>query len=138
MGIVFREMCLSPWLMEFVSSMRIHKGSPIVPILSRINSVPCVDNYFFNIFLILSFHLRLGLPEGLFPADVPVKILKAHLLFSILATGPVHLSLLDLITLTMLGKRYKLWSSSLLSLFLSPFTSFGSKDSPQDPVFKYP
>ena len=26
--------------------------------------------------LILSSHLRLGLPEGLFTADVPVKILK--------------------------------------------------------------
>ena len=39
--------------------------------------------------LILSSHLRLGLPKGLFPAGVPVKILKELL--------PAHLSLLDLI-----------------------------------------
>ena len=34
--------------------------------------------------LILSSHLRLGLPKGLFPAGVPVKILKALLPSSIL------------------------------------------------------
>ena len=32
-----------------------------------------------RIILILSFRLRLGLPKGLFPAGVPVKILKALL-----------------------------------------------------------
>ena len=35
---------------------------------------------------------------------------------SILATWPAHLNLLDLITLTLLGEQYKLWSSSLWSL----------------------
>ena len=52
--------------------------------------------------LILSSHLRLGLPKGLFPVGLPVKILKALLPSSILATCPAHLSLLDLITLTVL------------------------------------
>ena len=36
--------------------------------------------------LTLSSHLRLGLPKGLFPVGEPVKILKALLSFSILAT----------------------------------------------------
>ena len=36
--------------------------------------------------LILSSHLRLGLPKDLFPAGLPVKILKALLLSSILDT----------------------------------------------------
>ena len=36
--------------------------------------------------LILCSHLRLSLPRGLFPADVPVKFLKALLPYSILAT----------------------------------------------------
>ena len=58
--------------------------------------------------LILSSHLRLGLPNGLFPVDVPVKILKTLLPSSLLATCPAHLNLLDLITLTILGERYKL------------------------------
>ena len=58
--------------------------------------------------LILSFHLRLGLPKGLFPVGLPVKILKALLPSSILTTFPAHLNLLDLITLTILGERYKL------------------------------
>ena len=47
--------------------------------------------------LILSSHLRQGLPKVLFPAGVPVKILKTLLPYSILATWPAHLSLLDLI-----------------------------------------
>ena len=36
--------------------------------------------------LILSSHLRLGIPIGLFPAGLPVKILKAVLPSSILTT----------------------------------------------------
>ena len=43
----------------------------------------------------------------LFPVGLPVKILKALLPSSILATCPVHINL-DLIILTTLGERYKL------------------------------
>ena len=38
-----------------------------------------------------------------------------------MATWPVHINLLDLITHTILGKRYKLWSSSLCSFLHFPF-----------------
>ena len=48
-----------------------------------------------------------GVPKGLFPVGLPVTILKA-LPSSILATCPAHLNLVDLITLTILGERYKL------------------------------
>ena len=59
--------------------------------------------------LILASHLRLGLPKDLFPVGLALKILKALLPSSILATYPAHLNLLDLITLTnILGDRYKL------------------------------
>ena len=58
--------------------------------------------------LILFSHLRQGLLKGLFPVGLPVKILKALLPSSILATSPTYLNLLDLITLTILGERYKL------------------------------
>ena len=36
--------------------------------------------------LILSFHIRLGLSKGIFPVGLPVKILKALLPSSVLAT----------------------------------------------------
>ena len=86
--------------MEPVGSMPHSQGSPIIPILSRINPIPRTDTYFLRYILILSSHLRLGLPKGLFPVGLLVKILKALLPFSILATCPAHLNLLDLITLT--------------------------------------
>ena len=52
-----------------------------------------------------------------------VNILKALLTSSILATWSACLDILDLITLNILGERYKLWSSSLWSL---PYSSFRS------------
>jgi hypothetical protein len=48
--------------------------------------IPRIDTYLFKILSIIVPHLRLGLPKGLFPAGVPVKILKALLPSSILAT----------------------------------------------------
>ena len=35
--------------MEPGGSSRIHKGSPIIPILNRINPIPRIDTYFFKI-----------------------------------------------------------------------------------------
>ena len=66
------------------------------------------NTYLFKVHSNIVFHLRLGLPKGLFPVGLPVNILKALLPSSILATCPAHLNLLDLITLTILGERYKL------------------------------
>ena len=57
--------------------------------------------------LILSSHLLLGLPKCPFPVGLPVKIWK----YSYLPPFSTSQSL-DLMTLTILGERYKLWSSS--------------------------
>ena len=91
--------------MEPVGSM---SHSLIIPILSRINLIPRIYTYFFKVHSSIVLHLRLCLRKGLFPVGLPFKILKALQPFSILATCPAHLNLLDLITLTILGERYKL------------------------------
>ena len=46
---------------------RTHKRPPAVPILSQLRPVPTTPSNFLKIYLILSSHLRLGLPNGLFP-----------------------------------------------------------------------
>ena len=53
---------------------------------SRINPIPRIDTISLR-----SSHLSLGLPKGLFPVGIPVKILKVLLPSSILSTCPAHL-----------------------------------------------
>jgi hypothetical protein len=72
---------------------RIHKSSPPVPILSQIDPVHAPHPTSRRFILILSSHLRRGLPSGLLPSGFPTKALYAPLLFPIRATYKEHFSL---------------------------------------------
>ena len=73
--------------------------------------------------LILSSHLCLGLPSGLFPSGFPTKTLYMPLLSPLCTTSPTHLILLNFITQTILGEGYRSLSSSLCSFLHSPVIS---------------
>ena len=74
--------------------------------------------------LILSPHLRLCLPSGLFPSGLSTKTLYRPLLSPIRATCPSHLILIDFITRTILGEQYRSLSFSLCNFLHSPVTPF--------------
>jgi hypothetical protein len=82
--------------------------------------------------LILSTHLRLCLPGGLFPSDFSTNILYTSIFVPIHATCLAHLIILDLIILIILSEEYKLRTpyyavfSSLLSHHLSSVQIFSS------------
>ena len=86
---------------------RSHKCPPPVPILSQLDPVHTPNPTSWRSILILSSHLRLGLPSGLFPSDFLTKILYTPLLSPIRGTCSAHLILLDFITRKILGEEYR-------------------------------
>jgi len=59
---------------------RIHKCPPPVPILNQLEPVHVPHPTSWRSILILSSHLRMGLPSGLFPSGFPTKTLYTPLL----------------------------------------------------------
>ena len=82
--------------------------SPIIPILSRINPITHIDTYLFKVHSNIVLQSTQRSPKTLFSESIAGKILKALLPSSTRAKYPIHLNLLDLITLTILGEQYKL------------------------------
>jgi hypothetical protein len=80
---------------------RIHKCSPPI-ILSQLNPINTPHYTCLRSILILSSHLRLGLPSGLFLSGLPTKTLYTTLPSSNRATCPAHIG-------QVCGSKYPLW-----------------------------
>jgi hypothetical protein len=117
---------------------RIHKSLPLVPILSQIDPVHTTPSHLSQI-LILSTHLRLGLPSGLFLSGFPTNILYAFIFSPIRATCPAHLIFLDLVILDYIWWKVQVMKLPIMQFCLASyhFISLWSKYSPQQPVHKH-
>jgi hypothetical protein len=93
-----------PAFMEPEVHYRIRNCPSPVPILSQLDPAHTPTHpTFWRPILILSSHLHLGLPSGLFPSGFPTKTLHMPLRSPIRATCPAHLIFLYFITRTILG-----------------------------------
>ena len=100
----------------------IYKGLPPVPVLSQINPVHAPYPISWTSILILSSHLRLVFPTGLFHSGFHTKNLHTPLLFPVRAICPTYLILLDFITRIISGEVYRSSSFSLCSFLPSSVT----------------
>ena len=101
----------------------IHNSPPPVPSLNQFDPVHIPTSHSWNSKLILSSHLRLGLPSTVVRWGFPTKTLYTHLLSPIRATCPAHHILLDFITQKMLYEHCRSLSYSICSFLQSPVTS---------------
>jgi len=96
----------------------------ITSTLSRASSIQSIFPHpLLRSIVIISSHLRPGLPSGFFPSGFPTKTLYTPLQSPIRATCSSHLILLDFITRKIFGEEYRSLSSSLYTFIHSLVTS---------------
>jgi hypothetical protein len=86
---------------------RVYKCPPPLPIMSQLDPVHTPISHFQKMHLNIKFHLRLDLPSGSFPSGFPTRTLYASHLYTIRATCPTHIILLDFITRIILVEEYR-------------------------------
>jgi len=100
----------------------IHKCSPPVPVLSNIDLVNA-SHLPSRTSIVISFHLCLGFPSGLFPLGYPTKTLFKPLP-PIRVTCPAHIMHLGLISRSVLCEQYITSVQSMIINFTGIQTSF--------------
>jgi len=86
-------------------------------ILSQLNSVHTLIPSLLRPILMLSSHLRLDLPGGLFHSGFPSDILYMFLIPPMCAICSAHRVFPDFVILIVLGEDHKIWSSSFCNFF---------------------
>jgi hypothetical protein len=89
---------------------RSQEAAPLFPLLSYMNTVHTLS---LISILLLSSHQRHGLERSNFRLGFTTKIMYKFIISSVRATCPVHLILLNLITLLIFNGGQELWSFSL-------------------------
>jgi len=89
--------------------------TPFVPVLSQTNPLHFLAAYFCTMHFNILLPPQLSSPTRSYPSGLPTKTLREYLCSPLRVTCPVHLTVLDLITVVMAVQNTS-WSSSFCGL----------------------